>query len=561
MIKKIGDKYKVTTSSGDETLGTHSTKKAALAQLAAVEISKAKHMSEDKSFKSFRTTLSEAEYGEYVTGNSHRSAYNDDGTYRIQNPKMLNSINAMLAAIGHATYTDPMEAFNKIRVRLNVFLLDLDWKTFSDLKNKDVGSFVLPINRFGRVDGYDGNSGELRFDGKARDAEGLPAVNLHVDIQLTPDYLYTVHACLRPQGAAPPRSAISPAAATLKRNESLDIKEGTGYSDEEVKSGKQRSGRPYPEAKFPGWKVGKNMQTQKAKNGKKIGAARTIAAVKEDVEQVDEVLTDVSTRPIKPKTKSSTKGRTKRFASLLMKKYGIGAEKSHKGANFQTNEAYTNDDVATSDAAATLKTKIGKAKAAGETTRINPSKNPNAAARAADKAAKTISTGTKKLRRLNKIKTNEDTISEGWYDFRTKFPSTGRAGRRSADARKMMKKYNIDKSPENRERYRGAVKRSIKIDATREMRRDRARGIREESDSDSNPLVRAMRERQRKAAELRTKIRGEIAKDDPKSLTGGQKWLVKTHGSKAPAAKAPAASSAATKRRERMSTALSAFGY
>ena len=63
---------------------------------------------------------------------------------------------------------------------------------------------------------------------------------------------------------------------------SLDIKEGTGYSDEEVKSGKQRSGRPYPEAKFPGWKVGKNMQTQKAKNGKKIGAARTIAAVKEE---------------------------------------------------------------------------------------------------------------------------------------------------------------------------------------------------------------------------------------------------------------------------------------
>ena len=70
---------------------------------------------------------------------------------------------------------------------------------------------------------------------------------------------------------------------------SLDIKEGTGYSDEEVKSGKQRSGRPYPEAKFPGWKVGKNMQTQKAKNGKKIGAARTIAAVSEDVEQVDEL--------------------------------------------------------------------------------------------------------------------------------------------------------------------------------------------------------------------------------------------------------------------------------
>jgi hypothetical protein len=451
-------------------------------------------MSEDKSFKSFRTTLSEAEYGEYVTGNSHRSAYNDDGTYRIQNPKMLNSINAMLAAIGHATYTDPMEAFNKIRVRLNVFLLDLDWKTFSDLKNKDVGSFVLPINRFGRVDGYDGNSGELRFDGKARDAEGLPAVNLHVNIELTPDYLYTVHACLRPQGAAPPRSTISAAAATLKRNES--------------------------------------------------------------VEQVDEVLTDVSTRPIKPKTKSSKKHRTKRFADLLMKKYGERAAETHKGANFKTNEAYTNDDVRKSDAAATLKTKIGKAEKAGETTRINPSENPNAAARAADKAAKTISTGKKKLRRLNKMKTNEDTISE---QEKVPFPSGGRNARFSGLALKTMGQHNNEKSPKTAKKFRGTLLKAHKIMAKRD-----ARGIREESDSDSNPLVQAMRERQRKAAALRTKIRGEIAKHDPKSLTGGQKWLVKTHGSKAPApapaAKAPA-TPAADKRRERMSTALSAFGY
>ena len=66
------------------------------------------------------------------------------------------------------------------------------------------------------------------------------------------------------------------------------VKEGTGYSDEEVKSGKQRSGRPHPEARFPGWKVGKNMLTQKVKNGKKIGAARTIAAVSEETERAAE---------------------------------------------------------------------------------------------------------------------------------------------------------------------------------------------------------------------------------------------------------------------------------
>ena len=74
----------------------------------------------------------------------------------------------------------------------------------------------------------------------------------------------------------------------LRAKKTTAVKEGTGYSDEEVKSGKQRSGRPFPEAKFPGWKVGKNMLTQKVKNGKKIGAARTIAAVSEETERAAE---------------------------------------------------------------------------------------------------------------------------------------------------------------------------------------------------------------------------------------------------------------------------------
>jgi len=74
----------------------------------------------------------------------------------------------------------------------------------------------------------------------------------------------------------------------LRAKKTSAVKEGTGYSDEEVKSGKQSSGRPYPEARFPGWKVGKNMLTQKVKNGKKIGAARTIAAVSEETERAAE---------------------------------------------------------------------------------------------------------------------------------------------------------------------------------------------------------------------------------------------------------------------------------
>jgi hypothetical protein len=39
-LKKRGDKWAVTNKEGDKTLGTHDTKKAALKQLAAIEISK-----------------------------------------------------------------------------------------------------------------------------------------------------------------------------------------------------------------------------------------------------------------------------------------------------------------------------------------------------------------------------------------------------------------------------------------------------------------------------------------------------------------------------------------
>jgi len=92
----------------------------------------------------------------------------------------------------------------------------------------------------------------------------------------------------RPAGATDRKNMPATPVRLGKGRPAGAVKEGTGYSDEEVKSGKQRSGRPYPEAKFPGWKVGKNMLTQKVKNGKKIGVARTIAAVKEETERAAE---------------------------------------------------------------------------------------------------------------------------------------------------------------------------------------------------------------------------------------------------------------------------------
>lgn len=431
MIKKQGSKFVVTDSSGKKTLGTHPSKEKAQKQLAAIEISKAKHMKENKSFKAFRGTLSESEYSEVLTGYGNRSAHKDDaGLHHTNSPGAMAGINGMLASIGRGTYLDPNQAFLKIKLRLNAVLLDFDWKNGS--WDGGVGTYDIPVRQYGRVDGYDAATGGIRFDGRAAPTAGLKEFTMHCEVAEM-DGLYTVTASISAAGMgmvgesvddlikskskeltwyAPKKSmakialnpkkkigykvtAIGPggkktveksvdegfasAKKEIKRelakekvpffkglegpnrgrgtgyfaptpvrlgkgrpagaidrknmpgtpvrlgkgrpagamdeqlvggqkkldankNKRLDshdfkmlrakkttaVKEGTGYSDEEVKSGKQRSGRPYPEAKFPNWKVGKNMLTQKVKNGKKIGAARTIAAVSEETERAAE---------------------------------------------------------------------------------------------------------------------------------------------------------------------------------------------------------------------------------------------------------------------------------
>jgi hypothetical protein len=185
----------------------------------------------------------------------------------------MANINAMLSVISKTSSVDPMEAFNKIRCRLNIVMLDFDFNIFRNW-DQGVGSFVVPVTRFGRVDGYDAMTGQVRFDGKANNPDGFKELSMVVTVDLDADSLYVVSAKLY-------------AADELQTTDAVDsVKEGTGYSDEEVKSGKQRSGRPHPEARFPGWKVGKNMLTQKVKNGKKIGQAER--KLGEDVEQVDE---------------------------------------------------------------------------------------------------------------------------------------------------------------------------------------------------------------------------------------------------------------------------------
>jgi hypothetical protein len=215
MIKKQGNKFVVTNKAGTKVLGTHPSKEKAQKQLAAIEISKAKHMHENKSFKAFRSTLNESEYSEVLTGYGNRSAHKDDaGLHHLQSAGALAGINAMLATIGKGTYLDPNEAFLKMKVRLNVVQLDFAWKPGS--WDGGVGSYDIPVVQFGRVDGYDAQTGQIRFDGKANPTGGYTELNLHVDVELTPESLYVVSA------------KLSPAATVAEEVEVAEAKKGSG---------------------------------------------------------------------------------------------------------------------------------------------------------------------------------------------------------------------------------------------------------------------------------------------------------------------------------------------
>ena len=210
MIKKSGSKFVVTDSSGSKILGTHPSKEKAQKQLAAIEISKAKHMKETKQFKAFRNTLNESEYKETLTGYPNRSLDTDVGALKF-NAQFIANANAMLNALSKYSYLSTTDALVKIRARLNVLLLDFPWtpRLWSGQgqvppaapgeANAVVGVFTLPLTRFGRVDGYDALTGGIRFDGRAGSQDGFQEFTLTVKVELGDDSMYRVTAFVSPK--------------------------------------------------------------------------------------------------------------------------------------------------------------------------------------------------------------------------------------------------------------------------------------------------------------------------------------------------------------------------
>jgi len=266
MIKKRGSKFVVTNKSGTKVLGTHPSKEAAAKQLAAIEISKAKHMQhENKRFKDFRNTLTESEYKETLTGYPNRGINTEDGPVNF-GPERMAQINAMLNAISRSTFQSPNEAFIRIKTRLNLLMLDFPWTPYlwsnisltppqapSANATDPRGTITVPVTLFGRVDGVDSVTGNVVMNGKANPTAGLKEFALTVGIEIAEDGLYRVTARLGPktepvvaeEGVEVDGDSIDEMAQTPARQRDMehaiqrhDVKAQRGYEAKMNKTGK-----------------------------------------------------------------------------------------------------------------------------------------------------------------------------------------------------------------------------------------------------------------------------------------------------------------------------------
>jgi len=252
MIKKSGSKFVVTDKSGTKVLGTHPSKEKAAKQLAAIEISKAKHMKENtKRFKDFRNTLSESEYKETLTGYPNRGINTEDGPVNFR-PERMAQINAMLNAISRSTFQSPNEAFIRIKTRLNLLMLDFPWTPYL-WQDGGTGPVTLTVTLFGRVDGIDGNTGNVVMNGKANPTAGLQEFTLLASIEMAEDGLYRVTAKMAPktepvvaeEGVEHDGDSIDEMAQTPARQRDMehaiqrhDVKAQRGYEAKMNKTGK-----------------------------------------------------------------------------------------------------------------------------------------------------------------------------------------------------------------------------------------------------------------------------------------------------------------------------------
>lgn len=106
-----------------------------------------------KKYKQLKQQLNEGEYmdggvlGGFPVKNSTRSAYSDEGVYRVEEPEQLKRLQAFLNAFTSREYLEPRAALSLLRVKLNFAGLDFDFNNRTKLELDAVNNFK--IKRFG----------------------------------------------------------------------------------------------------------------------------------------------------------------------------------------------------------------------------------------------------------------------------------------------------------------------------------------------------------------------------------------------------------------------------
>ena len=200
--------------------------------------------------------IAESEYKEVLTGYPNRGMNNDYGPTDHRNPEYLAQANAVLKAIGRYTFNTPSEAFLRIKTRLNLLMLDFPWTPYA-WSDGGTGTTVLNVTRYGRVDGVDANTGEVRMDGRASPTDGFLEFNLVAETEMADDGFYRVTARLEPKSEIGLPLAVEEDYQTPAREREMDRKvqkhedkAQSGYAAKMTKTGKAAARGRRQEAKY-----------------------------------------------------------------------------------------------------------------------------------------------------------------------------------------------------------------------------------------------------------------------------------------------------------------------
>ena len=208
-----------------------------------------------EAFDGDKKPVMESEYKEVLTGYPNRGMNTDHGATDHRSTEFITQVNAVLKAIGRYTFHNPSEAFLRIKTRLNLLMLDFPWTPYA-WRDGGTGTTVLNVTRYGRVDGVDAKTGEVRMDGRASPTDGFLEFNLVAQTEMADDGFYRVTARLEPKSEIGLPLAVEEDYQTAAREREMDrkvqkheTKAQSGYAAKMTKSGKAAARGRRQEAK------------------------------------------------------------------------------------------------------------------------------------------------------------------------------------------------------------------------------------------------------------------------------------------------------------------------